>query len=135
MTPDAHKQKANRIERSLERLLPRDYEIRIDGAMLAANHYVNMGLHVLGLRVEKSDIVHTEYLPAIDLTRFRVLAPDLLGALEGIERLRAPYVRGAAPGGEAAGERALALLAQARSAALTLKPHGFMIADYTAARK
>lgn len=135
MTPEAHMAKAARIERSLARLLPRDYEIRIDGAMLAANHYVNLGLHVLGLRGEKDDIVHTEYLAAIDLVRFRVLAPELLEALEGIEKLRAPFVRGGAPGGEAAGERALALLARARGVALALKPHGFAIADYTAARK
>lgn len=134
MTPQAHVAKAARIERSLARLGPRDYEIRIDGAMLAANHYVNLALHVLGLRGETEDIVHTEYLAAIDLTRLRVLAPQVLEALEGIERLRAPFVRGGAPGGEAAGARALALLAQARKAALKVQPPAFAIADYEAAR-
>lgn len=134
MTPSAHLAKAARIERSLTRLKPSDYEIRIDGAMLAANHYVNLALHVLGLRRETEDIVHTEYLAAIDLTRFRVMAPAVLEALEGIERLRAPFVRGGAPGGEEAGARALKFLIQAREAALKVEPPAFAIADYQAAR-
>ncbi|MFG1357952.1 hypothetical protein [Xanthobacter pseudotagetidis] len=135
MTPEAHLAKAARIERSLARLEPRDYEIRIDGAMLAANHYVNRALHILGLRSEDADIVHTEYLVAIDLTRFRLMAPKLLEALEGIERLRAPFVRGGAPGGFAAGEAALGLLAQAKAASGDVRAPDLVIADYTAARR
>lgn len=135
MTPEAHLTKVARIERSLTRLTPRDYEIRIDGAMLAVNHHVNRALHILGLRAEHEDIVHSEYLLAIDLTRFRLMAPKLLEALEGIERLRAPFVRGGAPGGIAAGEEALSLLAQAKEASRHIQPPGFAIADYNAARR
>ena len=89
MSPEAHLKKAERIERSLGRLTERDYEMRIDGAMLAATHYANMALHVLGLSVSERDIIHTEFLQVIDYKRFRVAARALLEALE-VSRLCAP---------------------------------------------
>ena len=130
MKPEAHLDKARRIERTLERLRPSDYEIRIDGAMLAANHYANLALHALGLVPVDRDMIHTEFLRVIDLVRFEVAAKPLLEALEGIEELRAPYVRGGAPNGEAAGERALHLLDIVRREALAARPIGYPIVNY-----
>jgi hypothetical protein len=130
LKPQLHRAKAERIERSLGKLEPRDYEIRIDGAMLAASHYANLALHRLGLVAEDSDMIHTEFLRVIDYRRFEAAAKPLLVALEAIEDLRAPFVRGAAPGGEAAGQRAIELLAVVRREALAAQPIGFPIVDY-----
>ena len=130
MSPEAHLKKAERIERSLGRLTERDYEMRIDGAMLAATHYANMALHVLGLSVSERDIIHTEFLQVIDYKRFRVAARALLEALEDIEALRAPYVRGAHADGPAAGARALQLLKVVRSEAKRVAPIPFSIVNY-----
>jgi hypothetical protein len=130
MTPEAHQRKAERIERSLLHLSGSDYEMRVEGAMLAATHYTNMALHILGLTPRDHDIIHTEFLQVIDYKRFRVAAPRLLEALEGLESLRAPYVRGAAPEGPIAGEKALQLLDVARSEAKCVRPLGFPIVNY-----
>ncbi|HEY8440171.1 MAG TPA: hypothetical protein VIK79_01830 [Xanthobacteraceae bacterium] len=130
MSPGAHLKKAERIERSLGRLTERDYEMRIDGAMLAATHYANMALHVLGLTVSERDIIHTEFLQVIDYKRLRVAARALLEALEDIEALRAPYVRGAHADGQAAGARALQLLQVVRSEAKRVAPIPFPIVNY-----
>jgi hypothetical protein len=130
MNREAHISKARRIERTLAKLRPEDYEISIEGAMLAANHYANLALHVFGIRAEEEDIIHSEYLAVIDHIRFQLLAPDLLEALEEIEELRAPYVRGGAPGGEEAAEQARGLLARTRTAALALEPPEIPILAY-----
>jgi hypothetical protein len=131
MTPELHRAKAERIRRTLAKLRPSDYEMRIDGAMLAANHYVNLALHVLGIRPEAHDIIHTEFLEVIDYRRFEVAASALIEALEAIEELRAPFVRGAAPNGIEAGERALHQLARVEQEALKLRPIGFPMPKYT----
>lgn len=130
VSPEAHRAKAERIERTLLKLRGSDYEMRIDGAMLAANHYVNLALHVLGLAPEERDIIHSEFMSVIDHRRFEAAATRLLEALEEIEELRAPFVRGSAAQGEAAGERALQMLAVVRREAWALKPIGFPIANY-----
>jgi len=130
MIPQSHQRKAERIERSLHRLSGTDYEMRIDGAMLAATHYANMALHILGLTPRDHDIIHTEFLQVIDYKRLRAAAPSLLAALEELENLRAPYVRGAAPNGEAAGEKALQLLNIVRNEAKRVRPLGFPIVNY-----
>jgi hypothetical protein len=130
MTPEAHRRKAERIERSLARLSGSDYEMRVEGAMLAATHYTNMALHTLGLTPRDRDIIHTEFLQVIDYRRLRVAAPRLLEALEGLESLRAPYVRGAAPDGPIAGEKALQLLDIARYEVQRVRPLGFRIVNY-----
>jgi hypothetical protein len=130
MPPEAHQRKAERIERTLRRLSSSDYEMRVDGAMLAATHYTNMALHILGLTPHDRDIIHTEFLQVIDYKRFRVAAPLLLEALEGIESLRAPYVRGAAPDGPIAGDKAVKLLDIARNEAKRVRPLSFPIVNY-----
>ena len=131
MTPAAHRAKAERIRRTLAKLRPTDYEMRIDGAMLAANHYVNMALHVLGIRPDERDVIHTEFLDVVDYRRFEVAAGRVVEAIEAIEELRAPFVRGAAPDGVAAGERALEQLARVEAEALKLRPIGFPLLKYT----
>jgi hypothetical protein len=130
MSPEAHIKKAERIERSLRRLTGRDHEMQIDGAMLAATHYANMALHILGLTQPKRDMIHTEFLQVIDYKRLRVAASALLEAVEGIEALRAPYVRGAHPGGSAAGAKALRLLEVVRSEAKRVAPIPYPIVNY-----
>jgi hypothetical protein len=89
-----------------------------------------MALHVLGLSVSERDIIHTEFLQVIDYKRFRVAARALLEALEDIEALRAPYVRGAQADGPAAGARALQLLKVVRSEAKRVAPIPFPIVNY-----
>jgi hypothetical protein len=130
MWPETHVKKAERIERSLRRLTGRDYEMQIDGAMLAATHYANMALHILGLTQPGRDMIHTEFLQVIDYKRLRVAAPALLDAIEGIEALRAPYVRGAHPGGSAAGAEALRLLEVVRHEAKLVAPIPYPIVNY-----
>jgi hypothetical protein len=130
MTPEAHRRKAERIERTLAKLRPGDYEMRIDGAVLAASHYVNLALHRLGILPETRDIIHTEYLEVIDYRRLAVVAEPLVEAIEAIEELRAPFVRGSAPGGIEAGERALELLVSVRETAVALEPIGFALPKY-----
>ena len=134
MSPEAHRRKAERIERTLAKLQPSDYEMRIDGAMLAASHYANLALHRLGIVPETRDIIHSEFLELIDYRRFEVAAGSLVEALEAIEELRAPFVRGAAAGGAAAGERALAQLARVREAAMSAEPIGFALPKYVPPR-
>lgn len=131
MIADAHRQKAERIERTLAKLESADYEMRIDGAVLAASHYANLALHRLGIMPETQDIVHTEFLEVIDYRRLEVAAGALVEALEAIEELRAPFVRGAAPRGVEAGERAVALLARVREAALKTEPIAVALSKYT----
>jgi hypothetical protein len=130
MSPELHLKKAERIERSLRRLTELDYEMQIDGAMLAATHYANIALHVLGLTAFERDIVHTEFLQVIDYKRLRVAAPALLDALEELEGLRAPYVRGAHREGAAAGARAVRLLEVVRSEANRVQPIPYPIVNY-----
>lgn len=130
MLPEEHRKKAERIERSLRRLESTDFEIKIDGAMLAATHYTNLALHILGLTRPERDIIHTEFLQVIEYRRFVVAAPLLVNTLEEIEALRPPYVRGDAPNGPQAGEQALTLLNIVRRETTGLRPLGFPIVDY-----
>ena len=48
MSPDKHRAKAERIERSLAALTDADWEIRIEAAMLAGTHWANYVLHKVG---------------------------------------------------------------------------------------
>jgi hypothetical protein len=128
--PVDHIDKAERLEKSLARLLSTDFEMRIDGAMLAATHYTNAALHTLGLTPAEKDIIHTEFLRVIDYRRFVVAAPVLAHTLEDLEALRPPFVRGDEPGGPAAGHRAIDLLKIVRWEATNIKPLPFPIVDY-----
>lgn len=122
MSPEAHRRKAERIERSLAKCARKDYEAVIEAAMLAGSHWFNMALHVFGLTAEDDDVVHTYFLTGNQSQRYGILAGDMLAALDAIEQLRPLYVRGNAPGGEAAGRRAFELLARIRESARAAKP-------------
>jgi hypothetical protein len=125
-----HLEKARRIEASLAHCRSEDYEMRIEGAMLAGTHYANLALHRLGLTAETWDIIHADFLTGMDRTRFALLEGGLLAALEELETLRPPWVRGDAVGGPQAGERAIELLAAIRDAALATKPGRMPIIQY-----
>lgn len=117
MNPQDHRQRAERIERSLDKCTPDDYEMRIEGAMLAGTHWVNYVLHRAGVTQPEDDVLHSYMLTVNELRRLRVADAELLDALTEIEDIRPPYVRGNAPNGRAAGESALALLARIREKA------------------
>lgn len=118
MNPDEHRVKAERIERSLTKCGPSDYEMKIEGAMLAGTHWLNFILHRMGVTSQQGDVLHTYMLTVNELRRYRVADEELVDALTEIEDLRPPYVRGNHSGGEVAAERALALLSILRKTAM-----------------
>ena len=63
MTPQEHRAKAERIERSLAKCGPTDYEMKIEAAMLAGTHWLNLALHRMG-----------------------VSGPELIGIVSGLRR-------------------------------------------------
>jgi len=117
MNIEQHRALAGRIERSLTRCGPADYEMKIEAAMLAGTHRLNAALHLAGVTRSDADVFHTYLLTVNEYRRLSVAAPTLVAALTEIEDLRPPFVRGNHPGGEQAAERALALLAQLRAGA------------------
>ncbi len=130
MTPKSHQAKAERIMRSLDKLAADDYEARIEGAMLATTHWVNLTLHVTGIRSEDDDMIHTDYLTGAELARLEIVGGDLLQAMTAIEEFRAPHVRGAAANGPAAGEKALRSVEMARREALAAKAPALPFVTY-----
>ena len=122
MTPAAHMIKAERITRSLDKCRPSDHEALIEGAMLAGTHWFNLGLHALGLFAPDRDVMHAEFLTKVERLTVGLAAPAMVEALEEIEGFRALFVRGTAPGGEAAGARARECLVRIREAALAARP-------------
>jgi hypothetical protein len=117
MKPEAHREIADRILRSLAKCGAQDYEMKIEGAMLAGTHLLNALLHDTGVTAPDRDVMHTYLLTINEYRRLCVAANPLVTALSEIEDLRPPFVRGNAPGGEAAAGRALALLAMLRAEA------------------
>jgi hypothetical protein len=117
MTPDSHRQIAERIVASMGRCTDRDYEALIEGAMLAGTHWVNAALHTRNITSPETDVVHTYMLTANEFQLYRVAAGPMLDALAEIERVRPLYVRGDVPGGAAAARRAQELLLQIRDGA------------------
>jgi hypothetical protein len=118
MTPQEHREKAEKIERSLARCQPGDYEMRIEAAMLAGTHWLNLVLHRMGVTPQQKDVLHTYLLTVNELRMYRVADEALVSALAEIEDIRPAFVRGNHPGGEKAADRALALLAILRKKAL-----------------
>lgn len=117
MIPEAHRAKAQAIERSLARCAPADYETVIEACMLAGTHWFNIILHSVGIVPLNVDAMHAEFLSGLERRKARLLAPAALAAMDQIEASRAPFVRGDFPGGEEAANRALACLAQLRQIA------------------
>jgi len=118
VTPAGHRDKAERITRSLGKCRPSDYEAVIEGAMLAGSHWFNLGLHRLGLLPPDRDVMHAEFLTKVERLKIGLVAADMVEALEEIEGARALFVRGTAPGGESAASRPLDGLGRIREAAL-----------------
>jgi len=111
MTPANHRDKAERIERSLAKLTDADWEIRIEAAMLAGTHWVNHVLHGVGASQVSEDVVHASMCIVSVLRKYKLAEPKLMAQLEEIEELRPLFVRGDMDGGPKAADRALALLA------------------------
>ena len=117
MKPEAHRAVADRILRSLAKCGAADYEMKIEAAMLAGTHLLNEILHHSNVTPSDRDVMHTYLLTINEYRRLSVAGASLVAALSEIEDLRPPFVRGNAPGGEAAAELALALLATLRAEA------------------
>ncbi len=111
MNAAEHRERAARIERSIAKLAPEDYEMAIEAAMLAGTHRLNAWLHEAGVTESAADVLHTYMLVVNELRRLRVADAQRVDALTAIEDLRPAFVRGDAPGGEAAAARAFELLA------------------------
>ena len=118
MKTQYHRLKAENIERSLARCEVADYETVIEGAMLAGTHWFNIVLHQTALMPVERDAMHAEFMTVGDRRKVLATVPDALHALDEIERLRTPYVRGDMPGGERAAQIALASLARLRHMAV-----------------
>ena len=118
MNAEQHRLKALRIERSLGSLGPADREMKIEAAMLAGTHWANFALHRRGVTSDGEDILHTTMLVVNMLRKYSIAEGELLRALGEIEELRPLHVRGDAPGGEQAAERALQCLQCIRERAL-----------------
>ncbi len=110
MTPHNHRERAERIERSLAALTDADWEIRIEAAMLAGTHWANVALHRRGVTAEAEDVVHTFMCTVNALRKYMLAEEGMLLQLEEIEELRPLYVRGDVEGGPAAARHALELL-------------------------
>jgi hypothetical protein len=118
MTPDEHRAKAAAIERSLERCTPADYETVIEACMLAGTHWFNIALHDAGVLPPERDAMHAEFLSGAERRKARIHVAAALTALDEIEALRTPFVRGDFAGGEAAARKALTCLTVLRASAL-----------------
>jgi len=117
MTNDEHTAKALGIERSLARCTTSDFETVIEACMLAGTHWFNIVLHRTGVAPVERDAMHAEFLSGADRRKAQVLLPTALAALDAIEAIRTPFVRGDLDGGERAAQRALDHLAELRRAA------------------
>jgi hypothetical protein len=119
MNVEAHRAKAQSIERSLERCTTDDYETVIEGCMLAGTHWFNIAMHAAGLLPVERDAMHAEFLTVGQRRKVACVMPEALAALDVIESMRTLHVRGDLPGGEVAARRALASLDQLRQVAVT----------------
>jgi hypothetical protein len=118
MNAGAHRAKADAIEQSLARCTTADYETVIEACMLAGTHWFNVALHATELLPVDHDAMHAEFLTVGQRRRIACVLPAALAALDAIESLRTPYVRGDLPGGARAAERALDSLAELKRAAM-----------------
>ena len=97
MSPEEHSAKALRIVKAMDKLTEADFEMVIEGSMLAGTHFLNMALHRSGLTEPHDDVVHAEYMSAAMRTKAGLVAGPLVEALQTIEEMRPFYVRGESP--------------------------------------
>lgn len=122
MDSKGHKAFAERIMGTMEKLGSDDYEMAIEGAMLAATHWVNYALHEFGVTEAADDVQHTYFLSGNDWQRYGIVAEELLQALEEIEKVRPMFVRGDVAGGDEAAARARELVTRSKELALAAQP-------------
>jgi hypothetical protein len=118
MDPVKHREKALRVERSLAKCHPGDYELRIEAAMLAGTHWLNAALHRLGATRPEQDVLHTYMLTVNEFRRLSAAHAELMTMMARVEDLRPLHVRGDVAGGEAVADEACALLGRIREAAV-----------------
>ncbi len=122
MTPERHRDFAERITRSMEKLTTTDYEAVIEGCMLAGTHWFNVALHEMGMSAPDQDVMHVEYMVVHERRKAWLVSPAMVEALERIEDMRALHVRGNADGGERAAAAALRCIEVIRETATDAKP-------------
>jgi len=122
MDSAGHRKSAERIMGTMEKLGPEDYEMVIEGAMLAATHWLNYTLHESGVTEAGDDVQHTYFLSGNDWQKYGIVAEEALRALDEIEKTRPMYVRGDVAGGDKAAARARELLARSKELALAAGP-------------
>jgi hypothetical protein len=128
MKPEEHRAKAERVYKSLTKAdVFADYEMVIEGAMLAAGHWVNAALHEMGYFPPSMDLMHMTKLTLEDYLRLRAIAPAMINSFFELEELRSPYVRGAEPNGELGARQALLFLDTIRAATKEVQPHGILL--------
>ena len=74
MDIEGHIAMARSIEASLLRCTSADYEMRIEGAMLAGTHWLNALLHKLGTTPPQADVFHSYLLTVNEFRRLAVAA-------------------------------------------------------------
>ena len=82
MTPDQHREKAERIRSSAEKIDHSVFEIVIEGAYLSSMHWLNYALHKMEVTAEEHDVVHTEHLSGMDRAKITALMPEILAAVD-----------------------------------------------------
>lgn len=89
-----HVTKARRIEATMAAKLDRDkdYELVLEGYMLAGTHLLNAILHQFSVTREEFDLRHSD-MPRLDVPIEATLRP-LFEAMKCIEDLRPGYLRG-----------------------------------------
>jgi len=112
MKTNQHAERAERVIRSMKKLEAGEYEMLIEGAMIAGTHLFNACLHRLGITDEQDDVMHAEYLTGHLRIKIRLLEPGLVELLDKIEQLRPAYVRGDFDNGEVAAGRCTRALQQ-----------------------
>ncbi len=120
MEPIDHRQRAERIERSIAKCGEADHEMKIEGAMLAGTHWVNYILHRMGVTDTGQDVMHSYMLTVNELRKYSVADAEMMNAIAEIEDIRPAHVRGNVRGGTAAAARALDLLGKLRAKAQKL---------------
>lgn len=118
MDIEQHIAAAQRIERSLQKCVADDCEMKIEAAMLAGTHWLNAALHRMGVTQSAGDVFHTYLLTVNQYRRLCVADDEMVRALSEIEDLRPAFVRGNWPGAQAAADRALTLLSAIRGKAI-----------------
>ena len=107
MKPNDHVTKARRIEATMVAKLDRDkdYELFLEGYMLASTHLLNAILHKFSVTREEFDLRHSD-MPKLEVPIEATLRP-LFEAMKYIEDLRPGYLRGTQAWNAEDGQRCL----------------------------